>query len=72
MTFADPTTVVETMRSLPHLFAAIPMDDNTVSVLAMLIGIAGGWTLTGIFQQMKAKRVKAESRKRVDSWRKPD
>ena len=63
----DPTTVVEAVRAVPHLFASIPMDDNTVSVLAMLIGLAGGWTLTGIFQQMKAKRVKveAEARKRL-------
>jgi hypothetical protein len=69
---ADPTTIVETVRSLPHLLASIPLDDNTVSVLAMLIGIAGGWTLTGIHQQMKAKRVKIESRKRQEQSRKPE
>ncbi len=64
-------TIVETVRSLPHWVASIPMDDNTVSVLAMLIGIAGGWTLTGIHQQMKAKRVKLESRKRQEQARRP-
>ena len=69
---ADPTTIIETVRSLPHLLAAIPLDDNTVSVLAMLIGIAGGWTLTGLHQQMKAKRVKIESQKRQQRARKPE
>ena len=68
----DPTTIVATVRSLPHLLASIPMDDNTVSVLAMLIGIAGGWTLTSFHQQMKAKRVKVESQKRQEQRRKPD
>jgi hypothetical protein len=67
MSLTDPTTVIEAARSIPHLFAALPLDDNTVSVLAMLIGLAGGWTLTGIYQQMKAKRVKveAEARRRL-------
>ena len=60
----DPTTVVEAVRAVPHLFASIPMDDNTVSVLAMLIGITGGWMLTGLFQQMKAKRIKVETEAR--------
>jgi SRSO17 transposase len=69
---SDPTTIVETVRSVPHLLAAIPLDDNTVSVLAMLIGIAGGWTLTGFHQQMKAKRVKIESEKRQARARKPE
>jgi hypothetical protein len=70
MSLTDPTTVVEAARSLPHLFAALPLDDNTVSVLAMLIGLAGGWTLTGIYQQMKAKRVKVETEARKRHLRK--
>jgi hypothetical protein len=53
MTFFD---VVQSMQSI---------DDNSISVLAMLIGIIGGWTLTSLHQQMKAKRVKLEARKRV-------
>lgn len=70
MTVADPTTIVATVRSLPHLLAAIPMDDNTVSVLAMLIGIVGGWTVTSMFQQMKAKRIKVEAEARKRQFRK--
>ena len=47
------------------------LDDSTVSVLAMLLGIIGGWYLTGLRQQMKAKRVKM-SRKQQPPLRKPD
>ena len=36
-----------------------------MSVLVMLVGIIGGWTLTSIHQQLKAKRVKLDSRKRM-------
>jgi hypothetical protein len=47
------------------------LDDNTISVLAMLIGIVGGWMLTSLHQQLKAKRVKM-SRKQQPPLRKPD
>jgi hypothetical protein len=47
------------------------LDDNTISVLAMLIGIVGGWMLTSLHQQLKAKRVKM-SRKQRPSLRKPE
>jgi hypothetical protein len=30
----------------------------------MLAGIIGGWTLTGMHQQLKAKRVRMNARKR--------
>jgi len=44
-------------QSVPQALNAL-LDDSTVSVLAMLIGIVGGWTITGLHQQMKAKKVK--------------
>jgi preprotein translocase subunit YajC len=47
------------------------LDDSTVSVLAMLLGIIGGWYFTGLHQQMKAKRVKMSSKKQ-QTLRKPD
>jgi hypothetical protein len=55
MTFVD---VVQSMQSI---------DDSSISVLAMLIGIVGGWMITNLHQQMKAKRVKleTEARKRL-------
>lgn len=68
--FTDFAAVVELVRSLPHLVRSLPIDENSISVLAMLAGIVGGWTLTGLHQQMKAKRVKLDPRKRED--RKPD
>ena len=51
--------------------ARLSCDDSTVSVLAMLLGICGGWFLTGLHQQLKAKRVKV-SRRQQHTFRKPD
>jgi hypothetical protein len=39
---------------------AIPMDDNSLSMLVMLAGIAGGVMVTGYYRQLKAKAVKAD------------
>ena len=58
-------------QSVPHALNALQLDDSTVSVLAMLLGIVGGWYLTGLHQQMKAKRVKV-SRKSQPTLRKPE
>jgi hypothetical protein len=45
------------------LSAFSQLDDSTVSVLAMLLGIIGGWYFTGLHQQLKAKRVKMSGKK---------
>jgi hypothetical protein len=58
-------------QSVPHVLSSLQLDDSTVSVLAMLLGIVGGWYLTGLHQQLKAKRVKV-SRKQQPTPRKPD
>ena len=63
--------LIAMMQSVPHTLSALPLDDGTVSVLAMLLGICGGWLLTGLHQQMKATRVKM-SRKHNPILRKPD
>ena len=57
-------------QSVPQALGA-QLDDSTISVLAMLIGIVGGWVLTGLHQQMKAKRVKM-TRKQQPTLRKPE
>ncbi len=59
------------LQSVPQTLSAIQLDDSTVSVLAMLLGIVGGWILTGLHQQMKAKRVKVP-RKQQPTRRTPD
>jgi hypothetical protein len=51
---------------------SLPIDDSSISVLAMLIGIVGGWTITSLHQQLKAKRVKLDSQKRMRSYGKPE
>lgn len=70
MSLTDPNTVFDAVTSLPQFLGSLPFDDSSISVLAMLIGIVGGWTLTGLHQQMKAKRVKMASRRRQEQLRK--
>jgi hypothetical protein len=50
-------------QSASHALGSLQLDDSTVSVLAMLLGICGGWFITGLHQQLKAKRVKVARRK---------
>ena len=58
-------------QSAAHALGLLQLDDSTVSVLAMLLGIVGGWTLTSIHQQLKARRVKV-SRRQQPVLRKPE
>jgi len=59
------------LDSVAQALGAFQLDDNTLSVLVMLVGIIAGWKLTGWHQQMKAKRVKV-ARRRLDGLDKPD
>jgi hypothetical protein len=51
-------------QALLHGARAIPMDENTVSLLAMFVGVGGGVYITGYFSQLKAKRIKVERKPR--------
>ena len=46
-------------HSLSQAMSAVSMDESSLSVLAMLAGVIGGWTLTGLLQP-KAKKVKID------------
>ncbi len=48
------------LASLPHLLSSLAFDDGSLALIALLTGMAGGWTLTGWREQMKAKRAKAD------------
>ena len=70
--YNDVLSVRMTAFGRARTAAPFSIDDSTMSVLAMLLGIIAGWTLTGLHQQMKAKRVKmarAPARRRL---RKPE
>jgi hypothetical protein len=40
----------------------IQLDDSTVSVIAMVAGMLGGYWINGQFQQLKARRAKVPAR----------
>jgi hypothetical protein len=71
MSVLESLNVVDGVRSLAQMIGSLQIDDSSISVLAMLLGIIAGWTLTGLHQKMKAQRVRI-SRRRLDVLRKPD
>jgi hypothetical protein len=52
--------IFEIAQALVHGARAIPIDENTFSLLVMLIGVIGGVVITSHFAQQKAKKVKVE------------
>ena len=59
------------LEPIARFFASLQLDDSTIALLALLIGMAGGWQLPGWHQQLKAKRARVE-RKPQTLPRKPD
>ncbi|MDB6092003.1 MAG: hypothetical protein JWN85_4787 [Gammaproteobacteria bacterium] len=49
---------VSIAASLPHLFSSLTLDDSSLALIALLAGMAGGWTLTGWRDQVKARKAK--------------
>jgi hypothetical protein len=44
---------------LPHLFNSFTLDDSSLALIALLAGMAGGWTLTNWRdQQLRTKKLK--------------
>jgi hypothetical protein len=50
--------LVSFASSLPHLFSSFTLDDSSLALIALLAGMAGGWTLTGWRDQVKAKKAR--------------
>jgi len=48
------------LASLPHMLSSLAFDDGSLALIALLTGMAGGWTLTGWREQMKAKKAKSD------------
>jgi hypothetical protein len=47
------------LGSLPHLFANFTLDDSSLALIALLAGMAGGWTLTNWRDnQLRTKKLK--------------
>jgi len=47
------------LEVLPHLLSSVTLDDNSVGLIACLIGMGGGFYLTHR-NQLKAKKAKIE------------
>jgi hypothetical protein len=51
--------------------SAFQLDDSSVALIALLVGMIGGYRITGWHAQLKAKRTKVAARPQTVS-RKPD
>ena len=56
----DITTIT---GSITHLLGSIQLDDSSVSLIALLAGMVGGYRLTGWHGQLKAKRARVTAGK---------
>ena len=50
--------------------SALQLDDSSVALIALLLGMIGGYRLTGGHAQLKAKRARVVARPQIS--RKPD
>jgi len=57
--------------SVAHHMSTFQLDDSSVALLALLIGMIGGYRITGWHAQLKAKRARI-SQKNRPTGRKPD
>ncbi len=56
--------------SFAHHLNSFQLDDSSIALLALLVGMIGGYRLTGWHAQLKAKRARVVARERMT--RKPD
>ena len=47
-------------ESFSHLMSSLSIDDNGIAVLAVLLGVIGGWYFGNFREQLKAKRAEAQ------------
>ena len=47
-------------ESFSHLVSSLSIDDNGIAVLAVLLGVIGGWHFGNFREQLKAKRAEAQ------------
>lgn len=54
--------VVSFVGSVAHHLSSFQLDDSSMALIALLVGMVGGYRLTGVYDQMKEKRAKVARR----------
>jgi hypothetical protein len=67
-----PMNVFATAGSLAHHFSTFQLDDSSMALIALLVGMIGGYRITGWHAQLKAKRARIAAERRQVMPRKPD
>ena len=58
-------------QSITHHWSSLQLDDSSMALIALLVGMIGGYRITGWHAQLKARRAKVAQRPQ-DLPRKPD
>jgi hypothetical protein len=58
--------------SLAHHLSTFQLDDSSMALIALLVGMIGGYRITGWHAQLKAKRAKIAAERPQRMPRKPD
>jgi hypothetical protein len=52
--------IVPFMQALPRLLSSVTLDDNSVGLIACIIGAVGGFYITNYREKLKAQKAKIE------------
>jgi preprotein translocase subunit YajC len=52
--------MVPFLEVLPHMLSAVTLDDNSIGLIACLIGMGGGFYITQYRDKLKAQKAKIE------------
>jgi hypothetical protein len=50
---------VVSIAGLAHILNSLALDDSSLALIALLAGMAGGWSLTGWHEQLRTRRARA-------------
>lgn len=50
---------VVSFAGFAHILNALAFDDSSLALIALLAGMAGGWSLTGWHEQLRLRRARA-------------
>jgi hypothetical protein len=56
---------------ISHLMSSIAIDDNGIAVIAVLLGMIGGWYFGNFRNQLKAKRAEAQRKSGIAARKRP-
>jgi len=64
--------MLSVVGSFAHQLNSFQLDDSSIALLALLVGMVGGYRITSWHAQLKARRARVTARRPQATGRKPD